>query len=190
MTPHVRTDLGHRFRASASAAVLVLLAVAGCAGQATPTIPTVASAAPTNASEAPSAASGSTDPAVAWPEYAACLRTHGVNVADPAIDAQGRPTWQNGDLVKRESTEVHKACDSVIANLPGAVGPQGPPDLATVLRFSQCIRDHGVANFPDPDADGTVTLPVGLSKEDPTLAAANKACQIVLTDSGSPVPSK
>ena len=49
------------------------------------------------------------------------------------------------------------------------------------LRFSQCMRSHGVPNFPDPTpANGGVGLKLngtGINTQSPQFLAAQRACQ-------------
>jgi hypothetical protein len=42
------------------------------------------------------------------------------------------------------------------------------------LKFSQCMRAHGVADFPDPSSTGAVPVPVNPSGQ---FTAAQKACR-------------
>lgn len=51
------------------------------------------------------------------------------------------------------------------------------------LAFSQCMRAHGVPNFPDPDAQGAFpTFSTGVSKQ--TSVAANDTCKHLLPRGG------
>ena len=54
-----------------------------------------------------------------------------------------------------------------------------PTIAIEALAFSQCMRSHGVANFPDPNADGQVKIASssGISFYSPTFEAAQSACQ-------------
>jgi hypothetical protein len=59
---------------------------------------------------------------------------------------------------------------------------QGPPQGAQgsnqqALKFSACMRSHGEPNFPDPAANGSLTLPSGMNAESPQFQRAAKACQ-------------
>lgn len=45
--------------------------------------------------------------------------------------------------------------------IPPCVGAQAqvrPPDLEALVRYSQCIRANGYAEFPDPAGDGRLLL--------------------------------
>ncbi|WP_041258989.1 hypothetical protein [Pseudofrankia inefficax] len=52
------------------------------------------------------------------------------------------------------------------------------------LAFAQCMRAHGVTNFPDPDAQGYLTLPQGIDPNTPQFQAAGQACASLLPDAG------
>lgn len=45
------------------------------------------------------------------------------------------------------------------------------------LNFSQCMRAHGVSDFPDPGPGGGVNLPAGINPSSPAFRAAQHACQ-------------
>ena len=45
------------------------------------------------------------------------------------------------------------------------------------LRFAQCMRAHGVPNFPDPSAGGGgLSIGPGLNPQSPSFQGAQKAC--------------
>jgi hypothetical protein len=82
---------------------------------------------------------------------------------------------------------------SGVASLPsetsGAAGsaPSGA-SVGDPLAYSQCMRAHGVENFPDPNSEGEIQLDAtaanGLGPDNPQIQAASKACQS-LTPGGS-----
>ena len=48
------------------------------------------------------------------------------------------------------------------------------------LRFSQCMRTHGVPQFPDPKFSGggvQLRMPPGLGPDSPSVKAAQQACK-------------
>jgi hypothetical protein len=60
---------------------------------------------------------------------------------------------------------------------------------AQPLAFSQCMRSHGVAGFPDPDSDGVwPKSQVELVANNPKFQAATRACGHLLPDGGPGVP--
>ena len=54
------------------------------------------------------------------------------------------------------------------------------------LKFSDCMRAHGVSNFPDPGSGGgiQVTPGSGLNPQSPAFQAARKACGKLLPGGG------
>ena len=87
----------------------------------------------------------------------------------------GSPTASNGVAT----------LDSPGIASPGAsAAPQGS-DTADqqLVAYSQCMRDHGVANFPDPRSDesfGSLLRQAGIDKSTATYQAASSACQSLL----------
>ena len=49
-----------------------------------------------------------------------------------------------------------------------------------MLTFARCLRNHGVSDFPDPDAQGRLTLQMtsaaGVDLKVPSFLRAAKAC--------------
>jgi hypothetical protein len=82
------------------------------------------------------------------------------------------------------STSRFQAAQSACAHLlpNGGSGP-APAQVAQVranaLRFSRCVRAHGVTNFPDPGSDGRIPDPasVRIDQGSPQFQAANQACR-------------
>lgn len=58
-----------------------------------------------------------------------------------------------------------------------AAGPAGAPSRADALKYSTCMRENGVANFPDPNAQGQIWLgnAGGATAIDPSSAVFKKA---------------
>jgi len=50
------------------------------------------------------------------------------------------------------------------------------PDAAQLVRYSQCMRTHGVTNFPDPTSSGGLTLDKS-TIESPQYQTASQACR-------------
>ncbi len=75
---------------------------------------------------------------------------------------------------------AEKACK---AYLPGGAGPPPPISAAqrkAMLANAQCMREHGVPNFPDPTFPGQGGVAIGLGKgvnpASPVFQAAAKSC--------------
>jgi hypothetical protein len=78
----------------------------------------------------------------------------------------------------------------------GSSGPQskqvfGIPNgnEAASLAFAECMRSHGVANFPDPNAQGGIQA-TGLDVGSPTFQAAANHCRHLLPNGGQPTPAQ
>ena len=72
-----------------------------------------------------------------------------------------------------------------VASSPGAsAAPQGSDTTdQQLVAYSQCMRDHGVANFPDPrpgESFGSLLRQAGFDKSSATVHAASQACQSLL----------
>jgi hypothetical protein len=124
-----------------------------------------------------------------------CMRSHGLpNFPDPSASGgfslTTTPNAPNGEI-DIDSSQVQTAYAACRHLLPG-----GGPSLATLqqqaqqklhqalpalLKFSQCMRSHGVPNFPDPPANGqgAGTLPKGngINAQSPQFQAAERTCQ-------------
>lgn len=120
--------------------------------------------------------------------YSQCIRAHGIpNFPDP--NSKGQFVVQNGsgdptsDVSTAVATAALKACKS-LAPPSIAQGPSGSPGGGSVtsnqLKFTQCMRSHGEPNFPDPAANGSITLPPGMNAESSQFQAAEKACQSLM----------
>jgi hypothetical protein len=63
---------------------------------------------------------------------------------------------------------------------PGAA-TSGGSTKASALAYSKCMRSHGVANFPDPDGNGHITIrgttDNGLGPDAPQMQSAMQACR-------------
>jgi hypothetical protein len=55
---------------------------------------------------------------------------------------------------------------------PKAAAASGGP----LLKDAECMRAHGVPNFPDPRASGGLVIPNNINTESPGFKAAEQAC--------------
>jgi hypothetical protein len=141
-----------------------------------------------------SSGSGKGDPAA----YSACMRKNGVpNFPDP--DSQGRFRITGGQTANGRkfgldpNSPQFKRAQHACKRLQPSGGKPDPGQVAKeqqqALRFSQCMRSHGVPKFPDPtfEANGGTLLRVGkdVNPNSPQFRAAQKACQKLVP--GGPV---
>ncbi len=53
------------------------------------------------------------------------------------------------------------------------------------VEFSDCMRSHGVTNFPDPGPNG-LQIPVNVNTQSPSFRSAQNACKRYLPNGGNP----
>jgi hypothetical protein len=58
------------------------------------------------------------------------------------------------------------------------------------LKFSQCMRAHGVPSFPDPNSNGQISLGSGANPNSPSYQSAQKACRGLLPNGGKATPQQ
>jgi hypothetical protein len=117
----------------------------------------------------------------AWLSFAACLRTHGLNVPDPTFDQNGNPQWSVNPKAQPNAPTAIDACQSQLqvlsADKPTASAPTAA-DIAQLTQLSLCVRQHGFPNFPVPNAQtGEVSKDSMPDKTNPAFLAALQACQ-------------
>lgn len=69
-----------------------------------------------------------------------------------------------------------------IFSIPGGNG-------ADALKFAECMRSHGVTNFPDPNAQGGIQA-TGLNPGSATFQGATNSCRHLLPNGGVPTPAE
>jgi hypothetical protein len=125
---------------------------------------------PTQVATSSSTSDGSTRPVqgttALWHDVAQCLRNHGYALADPTVSATGDPTWSGGESDARRFKNAvaavgFKFCKSQLEALPPQAinPPPTPSELHNLVLFAQCMRSHGISDWPDPYADGTFPIP-------------------------------
>jgi hypothetical protein len=116
-------------------------------------------------------------------KFSACMRSHGVpKFPDP--DSNGGISLDAGGGIDPESPTfkaAEKACEKDLNITPPSAAEQQEMQ-EQALRFSRCMREHGVPKFPDPQfSGGKATLKVnrrnGIDPKSPQFKAAFKACE-------------
>jgi hypothetical protein len=121
--------------------------------------------------------SGSADPPTYSPAaYSACMRRNGVpKFPDP--DSEGRLDLRNvgldPDSPRLEAAE--KACEKFSAPALSPAERSAFQDQA--LKYSACIREHGVSNFPDPQPGGDFVIGRKVDSNSPRFSEAAEACE-------------
>lgn len=115
-------------------------------------------------------------------KFSACMRKHGVT-SFPDPDSHGVIQFGSDSGIDPRSptfTSARSACDKLLPN-GGRPTPQQQAQMQQkMLAFSQCMRAHGIHDFPDPTSGG-IRLHAGpgsdLDPGNPRFAAAQQACQ-------------
>jgi hypothetical protein len=69
------------------------------------------------------------------------------------------------------------SCSFAIAACGSSGRPSGPAASGDpALKEAQCMRSHGVPNFPDPTAGGPSVIPNWINPQAPAFQTAQKAC--------------
>jgi hypothetical protein len=151
---HTRTARAQTARLLAAAALASVALLAGCGGSSSPGVarlPSTRRAAPAG-SGGSSPENGAANPQQAMLAYATCMRANGVpSFPDPSA---------GGFLIHGVDprTPAFRTAQAKCRKLLPGGGPPGPgartnPSPQTLARFlgiSQCMRKHGVYDFPDP----------------------------------------
>jgi hypothetical protein len=182
---------GHRSprpRRARVAAVITVMAAAALLAAACSSSPSS-----TGSGGSPNAGGSTNSPSAVT--YTRCVRSHGIpNFPDP--DSSGQIHKETGQQLG-VSDSVLRAATAVCANL-NPNNAQGSPaqqrqQLTDDLKFAQCMRSHGLPNFPDPtNSDGRVEFVISVSRDgfdphSPQILAKARECQHVLPP-GSQLP--
>lgn len=90
-------------------------------------------------------------------KFADCMRGHGVpNFPDPG------PSHEVPISQAPAGQSAQKSCQHLLGNGLGS-GPPSAQARAQLLQMSQCMRRHGVADFPDPRAGSPPSSLTGYS---------------------------
>ena len=126
------------------------------------------------------------------------MRAHGVpDFPDP--NGNGQLLIQgggNGSDLNPSSPQFQAAQNDCKSLAPGGLTARsGTKNRANALKFSECMRKHGITNFPDPTVQDNphekgvgFSMPAGVDDNSPQFKSAAKSCQ-KLTGFGHPSPA-
>ena len=133
--------------------------------------------------------------------FSSCMRSHGVpNFPDPQPGASNAkfPSAQQLGVGSPQLSTAENACQHL---LPAGIGDQFPPAevpllLSGMTKFSQCVRSHGVPNWPDPavDSEGRPFFPLsshGFTRAEahsPQLGTKEDECQHLMPSALGGIP--
>lgn len=124
--------------------------------------------------------------------FARCMRAHGV----PSFPDPGSNGQFSGNGIDKHSPRLQSAEGACQSLLPGRNPAAALAQARTqALRFSRCMRAHGILNFPDPSVksngsgvSASVRMkigPGGIDINSPQFKAAQQACVSLLPTAGT-----
>ena len=116
--------------------------------------------------------------------YAQCMRDNGVpDFPDP--DPSGE--FRGAGHEQQDDPKFRAALEKCQALAPGAEhrNTRDPAFVEQMRRYSQCMRDNGVPDFPDPDASGQLRGSGHENRGDPKFSAAMEKCRQSLPGGGN-----
>jgi hypothetical protein len=155
----------------------LLLTLAGCAAKTDTNGIATAAGKPTAKATATATAAVKDEDAPL--KFSQCMREHGISwFPDPKPDAGGLQFNVPAGTDKAKVDAAMAACKKFMPN-GGAPEKMDPAQLEQARQMSQCMRDHGITNFPDPNPNGQLMIDgnkLGTGPGDPKFDAADKAC--------------
>jgi len=162
--------------ASVLAVAAISLLAAGCGGGGSPGVASVGTSA-TTATTAQQQQNGLL-------AFSQCMRSHGEpGFPDPQRYAGGNVKLTIHSLGAGPQVQTAlNACSNLLPQRGGSqqTDQQTPTELADELSFARCMRSHGVSRFPDPSAQGGVTVEMvqaqGIDVHSPTVLRVVQTC--------------
>jgi hypothetical protein len=118
------------------------------------------------------------------------MRTHGVpGFPDPTTQGGGGFSISLPHGIDPRSPQFQAAQQTCESKLPGGnVSPaQKQQAMEAGLRMSQCMRAHGIKDFPDPNSQGGIAVAArpgsDLDPNNPQFKAAAAVCQHLMPGS-------
>lgn len=184
-----------RIRSAAVLGLLVAVAVTACGGPSSSDSEVATARSGAAASSSPTPRLSQQEKAV---KFGQCMRDNGVpDFPDPKWDDNGNLALDAPEGA--DPRKVDAAMEKCKQYAPGGGQPLkvDPQMVEQNRRFAKCMRDNGIANFPDPNEQGGLAIDPeklgikGRPEDDPKFSAAWKKCekQMPPLPSGSQGPS-
>jgi hypothetical protein len=144
---------------------------------------------PSAAAENADGAGGGRDSQVAYSE---CMREHGVKEF-PDPDGDGRLTLRArpGSGLDPNSPTFKAAQEACQRLRPQPGTAERERNRAASLKYSQCMREHGIKDFPDPNPDGGMRIEMrpgsDMDPKNPKFQAAQEACKSLQPGGKGPI---
>ncbi|NUT37241.1 MAG: hypothetical protein HOV79_29670 [Hamadaea sp.] len=165
------------------------LLLAGCASKGGPEVASAGGQRPAPSGSAmPSPAADEQERAL---QFQRCMADHGVEVQTStekgAVEIAASPGQKDKLMAATDACQMY---------LPAGVktGPRSAEDIEKLRQHSACMREHGVPEWPDPDAEGNIRFADDQQalamKKNPKVAAAFEACRSFSPDAGKGTAAK
>jgi hypothetical protein len=152
----------------------IILLASGCGGGSTP-------------SGSPSSSPGASSNIAKDVAFANCMRAHG---ADVTVGSNGTISGSSGSSGSQQGAPqavqaAQNACRHLLPNGGQPSQAQQEAKLKQALEYTQCMRSHGVPNFPDPTSNGTgnygyrIPNGSGIDSKSAAYQKANQACESI-----------
>lgn len=123
-------------------------------------------------------------------------RTRRADLGQRVMNANSKHGWAVGTLTLVGVWALVAACSSGPSG-PGVPSLGSPSSAGTsgskrgsALAYSRCMRAHGIADYPDPNANGEIQINIGpgsdMDPNNPRFKAAETACKPLLPQQGQP----
>ena len=129
------------------------------------------------------------DPDLALLEFSECMRDEGIPLPDIGLDADGAPILDPAlletiDVQSDDFADAFEVCQPILSQSEAFSIDLDPALQALIedqfFEFSQCMRDNGFEDFPDPsslDSGPVYPLSVLARFSEPEFEAAVEICQ-------------
>jgi hypothetical protein len=198
-TTRCLSECSRRFAVLALVLVGVGFLGAACGGSPSSGVASIGSTTTSAPAPTPAARSGgnTTTEYRAALAYVTCMRSHGVpNFPDPSSNGQINVDFAHGGKggspasagINRNSPRYISADEACRHLLPGGTPTpaQNQQALAKGLKLAQCMRSHGVPNYPDPNPTNPNVVHLnGVDPSSPQFQRAQKVCESLVPGTGS-----
>ncbi|MFG2040759.1 hypothetical protein [Dactylosporangium sp. NPDC048998] len=162
-------------------ALLLALPAAGCARNAGADdgVATAGGAKPDASASGGNAPRDPKDDQEQFLRFAQCMRDHGIPMDDPDFEGGGvRIAIPDGT----DRSKVEAAQEQCKQYMPNGGQPQrvSAEDQEKMRQFSECMREHGITNFPDPSEEGGLMIDgdkLGIDPQSQQFKDAQKGCE-------------
>jgi hypothetical protein len=144
--------------------------------------PTAGSQPTTTAAPAGGSGSSGASPLAQGVAYSECIRSHGVpNFPDPVQTPSGGYGYRTRGIDPNSAAfqAALQACKALPSPWSSTSQQLSPAQQQAWLNWAQCIRTHGLPNFPDPTFSGSEVHDTdsGVASSSPRLQSAMDACK-------------